>query len=452
MEVTNDGTLFYIPAKQKAANGVGGVHEGLARSFDGGRTWDAFQVQEFPESDKYPLVASVDHNLYVDHQTGRLFAYFDNPMGFPTLTAAVGGATIAFSDNDGMTWVIGNDIDHTSSENPTLLTGEPTVTDRSQMAYENVVYLCGDNTSTGIGGAGTPGFSCAKSVDGGVNWKGTTKDGQGFYSGVVKDNTDPYPECAGGASSAGAGVQPLPDGTLIVLVTCNGKTFVSQSADEGSHWAIVHRGDAAWAVPNNGSLRIDSEGNMFIVRLATVNGKPELLLSHAAETRKPSNASWTWDDWTPELDITAPGITAIGKWFFVQGTHADGQVGHLAVSYLATRADTAYPSSSDGFITETRDALDSNPTFWSAQVNSPLRPLMYNTSTESTGPFSTNALDFIGGALSPDGLSAWGSFQQSCGQNLVADAECQRRWPQTWPGNPTDGFAGRLVWPGRGTR
>jgi hypothetical protein len=58
---------------------------------------------------------------------------------------------------------------------------------------------------------------------------------------------------------------------------------------------------------------------------------------------------------------------------------------------------------SDGFITATRDALDHDLLFWSGQVNSPKRPLLYNTATD--GNPGTTVLDFIGGALSPDGGS-----------------------------------------------
>ena len=55
----------------------------------------------------------------------------------------------------------------------------------------------------------------------------------------------------------------------------------------------------------------------------------------------------------------------------------------------------------------------------------------------------------MGGALSPDGQSVWGSFVQDCGTNLLTDPNCQSRLPQTNPGDPQDGFAGRLVWPAK---
>src|SRR5206468_2360346 len=116
--------------------------------------------------------------------------------------------------------------------------------------------------------------------------------------------------------------------------------------------------------------------------------------------------------------------------------------GRVAFMYYGHRTGQ---TADDGFITETRNALDPNPVFWSGQVNSPTRPLLYNT----TPPVNQGVtiLDFIGGAFSPDGRSIWASFVQDCGTSLVTDPNCTSRYPQTDPGNPQDGFAGRLVWP-----
>src|SRR5439155_652233 len=96
---------------------------------------------------------------------------------------------------------------------------------------------------------GTTGFSCSKSLTGGRSWLGTTLQGQGYYSGIAKDTLAPYPECAGQSSSAGAAVQPLPDGTLVVVMTCNSKTFLSASRDEGATWKVLH------GIPQGGTLR-----------------------------------------------------------------------------------------------------------------------------------------------------------------------------------------------------
>jgi hypothetical protein len=116
----------------------------------------------------------------------------------------------------------------------------------------------------------------------------------------------------------------------------------------------------------------------------------------------------------------------------------------VAVTYYGNRSGK---TTSDGFITETREALDANPVFWSGQVNSPGRPLLYNTTAD--GNIGITVLDIKGGALSPDGRSVWGSYVQDCGDNIVTAPDCQKRYPGTNPGNPDDGFAGRLVWPPR---
>jgi hypothetical protein len=318
-----------------------------------------------------------------------------------------------------------------------------------QLSYPNVVYLCVDNTSSGAATTGTPGYSCSKSLNGGASWLGTTLDdpltaSQGFYSGLAKDHLDPYPQCAGASTSTagpdtGTAVQPLPNGTLAVVVSCNGKTYLSQSKDEGATWNIVHE------LSHDGTLRADSAGNLYLLECSnctsqvtpgtgtTSNGNSGLLLSHSTD----GGARWS-----PDLNMVAPGVTSVGTYEFAQGTYMAGEIGHVAVSYYGTRTGK---TTSDGFISETRDALDSNPVFFSGQLNSPTRPLLYNTTTD--GNIGITVLDIMGGALSPDGRSVWGSFVQDCGANVATDTNCQSRVPATNPTNPDNGFAGRLVWP-----
>jgi hypothetical protein len=460
IEVTNTNTVIYSPALMGGPVLAGAGHvpgwgreEGLARTSDGGAKWDGVSIQVWP--DLYVLDGQTDNNIYVDHQTGRLFYYMQNsgPVGINTFCGGGGGATVAFSDDNANTWNWAFDNNHNCAENPTVLTGKPTVAGE-QMAYPDVVYLCGDNTSSGTATLGTAGYSCSKSLTGGTRWLGTglagtaagpaVSKGQGFYSGEGKDLFDPYPQCAGSSSTAGeqgvpgpgAEVQPLTDGTLVVIVSCNNKTYLSESRDEGATWNIVHQ------IPHGGDLRADSANNLYVLENATAaNGTSELLLSHSGDRGQ---------NWSPELNMVAPGVRLVGTYEFAQGTYASGQVGNVAVTYYGVRAGS---SNSDGFVTETRDALEVNPIFWSGQVNDPKRPLLYN-SINPIGPFGTTpsnmgitVLDIMGAALSPDGRSAWGSFVQDCGTNMVTDPHCQARWPQTNPGNPQDGFAGRLVWP-----
>ena len=448
VEVTNDNVVIQEPAILSGGPvaggsghmyGWGGRGQGLARTLNEGRTWDAVSVQLNP--DIVIQEGGVDNNLYVDHDTNRLFFYMMGAGGPATYGHGAkciipngNPATVAFTDDKGTTWNWGFDMDHGCAENPTVVTGKPIVS--TELAYPNIVYLCGDNTSSGYGGAGTSGWSCSKSLTGGRSWLGTTLQGQGYYSGIAKDTLAPYPECGGQSSSAGAAVQPLPDGTLVVVMTCNNKTFLSASSDEGATWKVLH------AIPQGGTLRADSKGNLFVLRTSNTSsgfppgsatsGPPALYLSHSTD----GGATWS-----PERNMVAPGVTSVGTVMFAQGTHAPGQVGHVAATYYAKLGSN---TTSDGIITETRDALNDNPVFWSGQVNRPSRPLLYNTPGVNMG---ITVLDFLGGALSMDGRSVWGAWVQDCGDNLVTDVRCRNRLPAQNPANPQDGFAGRLVWP-----
>jgi hypothetical protein len=448
IEVTNANQEVYEPAltggpvDAGSGNWPGGNRNGLtvAVTSDAGSSWAPVTVHVWPADQ---IGAQVDNNLYVDHTTGRLFWYMYSSSSVPGTAggcgAVIGGATVAYSDNTS-NWAWGFDRDHDCSENPTVLTGVPTVSEPTQMSYPNVVYLCGDDTSSGAATLGTSGFSCSKSLSGGSTWLGNIADNlpgtnhQGWYSGVAKDHLDPYPQCAGQSSSAGANVQPFTNGTLIVLVTCNSKTFLSESKDEGATWNITNQ------IPHGGTLRIDSANNMYLLEKATDSktSQDQLLLSHSTDRGL---------TWSSELNMVAPGVKKVGTWNFAQGTFAPGMVGELAVTYYGINptSDNGKNGYSDGFISATHDALDKNPLFWSGQVNSPKRPLLYNTTTD--GNPGVTVLDFIGGALSPDGGSAWGSWVQDCGTNIVTSPSCQSRYPGTNPGNPDDGFAGRLVWP-----
>ncbi|HEX4864401.1 MAG TPA: hypothetical protein VFV02_10025 [Acidimicrobiales bacterium] len=462
IEVTNNHQEIYepvltagLPVDGGSGDLPGGVRNGLSVGVtsNNGATWSPVTLNPWPGDE---IGAQVDNNIYVDHTTGRAFWYMYSSSSTPGTAGGcggvIGGATVAFSD-DGTNWTWGFDRSHDCAENPDIITGVPRVSDPSQMSYPNLVYLCGDDTSSGAATLGTPGFSCSKSLSGGVTWLGSldnnlpTENPQGFFSGEAKDLLDPYSQCGGQSSSADADVQPLPNGTLVVLVTCNSKTFLSESKDEGATWKITNQ------IPHGGTLRIDSAGNMYLVEVVNEashmtpdlpvpggasSGNSKILLSHSTDGGV---------KWSPEVNMVAPGVTSVGTWNFAQGTYAPGMVGNVAVTYygIDPKSIDGKKGYSDGFITQTRDALTPNPVFWSGEVNNPGHPLLYNATTD--GDIGITVLDFNGGALSPDGLSAWGSWVQDCGTNIATSPNCQSRLPGTNPGLPENGFAGRLAWP-----
>jgi hypothetical protein len=457
IEVTDDGVLIYNPALLDGgpyAGTSGHVYgpsrpNGLARSRDEGATWDTTNFQVFPDNGTI-AAGAVDQNLYVDHGTNRLFFYvMQGGPGvghIPYACGGGGGALVAFTSDNGNRWDWGFDGSHSCAENPTILSGKRTISQGSTVPYPNVVYLCGDNTSTGVGGVGTPGNSCSKSLDGGQTWLGTSLYGlgptktaggtswplggpQAIYSG----SSGSVAGCA--SPSAGFGVQPLsndhpgeglPAGTLLVVMSCaagsvdGAGSYLARSTDEGGSWSVV-----APKLPHGGSLRVDSADNLYLLSGPLLDHSTDLGLT-----------------WSTPRDTTLPGVNRGSPSFFIQGTHAPGMIGHIGIAYYGSGpGSTGLAGRADGFITATQDALVDDPIFWTGRASDPAKPLLAGANIGIT------VTDFNGGAWSPDGRSAWGSWVQDCGTNAVTDPNCQSRIPTTNPANPSDGFAGRLVWP-----
>ena len=117
----------------------------------------------------------------------------------------------------------------------------------------------------------------------------------------------------------------------------------------------------------------------------------------------------------PAVEPGRPGVPVVKARMLNTFSRTRSEVGRVAIMYYGIRTGQ---TTSDGFITETRNALDPNPVFWSGQVNSPSRPLLYNTPGANPG---VTVLDFIGGAFSPDGRSVWASYVQDCGTSMLTD-------------------------------
>ena len=130
-------------------------------------------------------------------------------------------------------------------------------------------------------------------------------------------------------------------------------------------------------------------------------------------------------DWSAPLNVTAPGVTSIGEWYVTE------RGSEVALSYLAT---TGSGSGLD-YLTVTRDALASNPLFWSSTINPPGHQLV-----EGSPPPARD--DFIGADIAPDG-TPWASFFTSC-QSGSTNAGCAGQ-----DGDPqaSGAVAGRLAFP-----
>ncbi|HUC35843.1 MAG TPA: sialidase family protein [Acidimicrobiales bacterium] len=482
--VTKDNTLLYEPALQGGPILSGDGHTpgwgkqfGFATSTDNGATWQGSNVNVNPET--YVEDGQVDNYTYVDPTTGRVFWYMYNTGNLNTTPVPAcgngAGATIAYSSNDGQTWDWAYDFDHDCSENPNLVSAKSTIAGE-QLSYPNVVYLCGLTTYPGAGGVGSAGDSCSKSLTGGASWVGAFFDApandtnyvpsippgylpatakpQGYYAGEAKDELDPYQQCDGQSTSGGSDVQPLPNGNLVTVISCNSENFLAESTDEGATWHITSQvpfAQSSTAGVGGNGLRIDSAGNMYLAEVenGTSSLTPALPTSSASSASSEillSHSTNGGNTWSKPLNMIAPGVTSVGTNWFALGTYSPGQVGDVAIAYYGINPNSPDGKNgySDGYITQTRDALDANPVFWSAQINPSGHPLLYNATTD--GNIGVTVLDFNSSYLSPNGYSAWGSWVQDCGVNIATSPACLARYPHISPGNPDSGYAGRLVW------
>lgn len=97
--------------------------------------------------------------------------------------------------------------------------------------------------------------------------------------------------------------------------------------------------------------------------------------------------------------IAPPGVTAIDRLGLV--TH---EPGHILVSYLATSDGGA---TFDAWMTESRDAAEPDPVFWSATANDPGTPVL--TAEGQADEIYANRIQFLRGHIADDG-TAWAGF------------------------------------------
>src|SRR5207248_1258358 len=155
------------------------------------------------------------------------------------------------------------------------------------------------------------------SLDGGVRWQ--------YRSELFTAGVPQHKECGSNAEQFNAldgnYPQPEPDGSLVVMVACGGKTYLARSTDEAGSWPIIRNGDGQpRVIPNAAELRTDPYGNLYELQQ---DGKSLLL-----RTSRDDGVTWS-----NSLDMTAPGVVNIDQWYVaVRGA------GQIAVSYYGQRA------------------------------------------------------------------------------------------------------------------
>jgi hypothetical protein len=435
IEVANDGAVIFSPApylRGIAALGYGPDDQpngqqwmfndgGVAVTHDLGAHWSL----SLPLGGSWTMD---DASSYYDRDAGRYFwvALTASPIpqtqrGAPSLVDQIplGSSKILSTDDAGESWQLGSACCPISDRAPLIAARAPAGQAPPINGYPNVLYFCHE--------FGTGSGTCSKSLDGGLNWT--------FVGFDHRAGLPAHTECAMNAEGTGRSgfdsIAPMPDGSLLNIVTCGGVSYLAQSNDEAATWPVVRQ------LPHAGDLRADRSGNLYLMQLDA--NRSHLLLSVSGDEGQ---------TWSPEVDVTAPGVTHIhDNWFY-----AVSEPGELTITY---NAQTNGQSTYDGYITTTRDALNATPdgpVFWSAQANDPNIPLMYGDALQGVGyAVVTNPVDGqttrtpppqvnqLGAAIGPDG-TRWASFTEDCGAN----PDVQRCRDQH---NQTRGFAARLVWP-----
>jgi hypothetical protein len=421
-----------------------------------------------------------DNDAWVDPTTGRFFASYitaDPPgqtptdQGRPVPSAAPATAStfalaqLVTSGDDGRTWQYGQACCAISDEGGftagPVPPGDRATSDQLTSAYPHVSYYCWRGSQDVP--PQPPTELCSKSLDGGAHWMPAGFAGRG----VLPVHTDvcatpgslpPSTAFTGGTQPADEATgmpQAAPDGTLYMVLACAPdrsspvRYYLTRSTDEAATWPVVAR------IPHPGELRVDSAGNLYLMRSPDDAATAVCARSGTGSCSHTLLLSTSTDGgrtWSAEHNVVAPGVAWFEKEDSALYGGADGnggwsccvnwfydvrQPGHVAVAYTAHTGSLVPNGPEDGYITETRDALDADPTFWSAFVNDPARPLKSALGfPPSASGQQTNSL---GLNIGPDG-SPWGAFAEDCAPTPNAPA-CGGRHDRL------AGLAGRLAWP-----
>jgi hypothetical protein len=345
--ITRSGVVFF------------GGWDHVARSADGGRTWQA-------ASPATPLAA--DRVLVVDRSTDRVF------VDDTTLACTV----LSWSDDLGRTWATnpaacgGGATDHEK----VAVGRRTTLVDPTGRLYPNVVYVCANSLSH------TP---CAASVDG----------GRSFGPGVPAGSAEPAtarvtPTCAFQGVPVAA-----PDGTLYQPRTQCGAA-VDRSPDNGLTWErhpVVD--DPAAVSGDTPDLAVTPDGTLYFF--------------------------WTGADWLPRLSRSvdggrtwsAPIPVAAGTGlrsalFPVVAAGSDGRIG-LAFYGTTDAPDgwNANPGDApdgvrwDLYAAVVTDAAAPAPAFTLARVTPD--PVQIGCLSKLGNCRNPNIADYIDAEVSPDG-------------------------------------------------
>jgi hypothetical protein len=457
--VSNGGNVLFSPA---VGDPPTGFPLGILRSVNLGASWQFIQPPS--GGDIPPWTLPIDANLGIDRRTGRVFQI--TPGYFPPFSIAETGR-VNFSNNDGQTWSVGGRpvmrFASGNDDNTKIFAGPPTKeSERLMRGYPDVVFNC----------AGHKPLRCQTSFDGGLTW-GPPSDLP--FPAVLAPIQGPLHDCSNFGLNGVVGQ----DGTVYVGYTPCNRPYVAISHDEGATWQAVRVADVETIGWGQLAVGIDKQGDLSAAWVAAADRLPYLAISRDGGL-----------GWSTPLMIGAPGVNEAALPRLVTGAR-----GQVAVAYFGSTNSPGAPFPPpctnsvatdcpawqnvtwNTYITETFNALDRQPLFWSATLNDPAQPTWYGCSASSLGvirldesnPFQSGPgftggcspgiagsevgtantamgrQDYIGMDMAP-GNTPWVGFGQACPLGLPVPGN--PRCPSTLTGGPSDsswGVAGRLV-------
>jgi hypothetical protein len=394
LAVTKSGVLVYSPAE---------TENSMARSLDGGASWSlTYPAIEQPTS----FWNTVDPYVTADRRTGRVFwSHATGPVrnegGLPEEAgfwlAAAYGFQVYTSSDDAKTFATADYQTAPTGDWEKVFVGPPPpATGAAQpVGYPDVVYLCA-NSPLEVSG---PGRLCYKSLDGGASFTPA-----GYTSPTASNPPDVCPPLnfnTGVVDSRGTIYQP---------VNCEHSAYVVLSRDEGASETWIPVKDAPSGTVISGTnlqLAVDDADNLYAMWSA--NGVLYVAISrdHAAS-------------WSTPLMAAAPGVGSVGR-----PAIAAGAPGHIAVTYYASREPSAQLLTA--YITQTGDALDAQPLFYSGALNDPAAPIFHDSGLSGGSPRT----DFVGGAFDSPGTNYWAGVVKQLGPTVNGSV-------------PTVGYVGTL--------
>lgn len=402
----------------------------VMRSTDEGLTWDAVHTHSVPGfGEVLPLSENNDPMLWVDPWTDIVY---NAPM-FPILLCA----SIYGSADDGATW----------SEAPTPVCGDAPF-DHQKLAsgppgpdpnpftvaplHPTVLYMCYNGVAV---------TNCAASYDGGATWPVNRP------TAVNTVGTAAPQERPGTVSNCFSGQNGHPTVSYQGVVamartwTCR-QPVVSLSSDSGLTWTNVPGPEFPTgpndllADPAAASFSIDPEvaftpdGTMYLLFQAA---------NHRAYVARTKDLGQSWEG---PFDVTPPGTSSTV--FAALGAGDDGRIamGFLAAANV-TGSSASAPEDSRWhlWIVTSLDADAEDPTFVAYQATPDADPVQVGPIHQGGGGAATrNLLDFIDGAVAPNG-DFYVSFTDGC--TLENECATKPRGEQT-----TDyrGSEGAVAW------